>query len=63
MKLLGLLIMVPLLGGCATSYFASAPAASPDRMYVVGNANGEHAIWLCPVTGSDAECTRVDIEE
>ena len=62
MRVLGLLLLVPLVGGCSTSMMAATPATQ-GKYFVVGHHGFDHAIWVCPEQGSDVKCTEVEIKE
>ncbi len=52
-----------LLGGCATAFNASAPAAQAGSEYVVGHRSGSRMVWLCPVGAAAADCRRVEVQD
>jgi hypothetical protein len=52
-----------LLGGCATGFYASAPAAQAGSEYVVGHQGSQRTVWLCPVGAASAECRRVTVQD
>jgi hypothetical protein len=52
-----------LLGGCATGFNASAPAAQAGTEYVVGHRSSSRTIWLCPVGAAAADCRRVEVQD